>query len=145
MSWQMTERVYSDKSLTHKSGRSVMLALAHRYNEKTGKCNPSIRTLMDMTQQSSQGVRNGLDFLVANQYIQKVKGGGRGHSTSYLPYPETGNGVACLASPEIGAKTPETGNRVAETGNGVDINRQRRSTETGNAIAQNSKSVSEQS
>jgi len=63
----------------------ILLSLAYRLNGRTGQCDPSIATLADDCKMSKRACQNGLDWLVENGFIRRLKTGSRsrGRSNQY--------------------------------------------------------------
>ena len=55
------------------TGRLVLLALANRHNQETGRCDPSLATLSADTGMSERAVRTGLRGLEKARVIQTVE------------------------------------------------------------------------
>lgn len=65
--------------------KSVLVALAHRHNAKTGQCNPSVETLSIMTGCSERSVQRSLRKLISVKCIAPIGSakGGRNKSTKW--------------------------------------------------------------
>lgn len=80
--WKLLLEVMADNTL-HASSYRVMTFMLNRENSKTKALFPSHKRLAKDTNLSERSVRRGVDSLIVNNYLIKIKRGGPGVSTRY--------------------------------------------------------------
>ena len=80
--WSLLKAIMADQRL-NPSALRVMYFMLDRENSKTKALFPSHSRLSRDTGLSERSVRRGVDCLIENNYLQKMKKGGPGRSTTY--------------------------------------------------------------
>jgi hypothetical protein len=81
------------------SALAVAFSLLYRHlNAQTGRCDPSVPTLAEETGLSDRSVKSAIDELRNSGWWRIERGGGRGHTNSYLPRLETVNDASPFAA-----------------------------------------------
>lgn len=75
MSIECSKAVYWNVHDTSPAQQSVLAALAFCHNSKTGRCDPSVSTISDMTHFGRSSVNRALDKLKEKHYITWISGG----------------------------------------------------------------------
>ena len=75
MSYEYSKVVYWQVHDTTPTEQSVLAALAFCHNSKTGRCDPSKKTIGEMTHFGESSVRRALDMLKEKNYISWISGG----------------------------------------------------------------------
>ena len=119
MSFESVDRVFQNVSDTTPLAQSVLVALAHCRNHKTGACHPSIATLSRMTHFSESSVKNARQELKERKYISwtttydpETKTNTKCNYTLNLPSSSKGARVAL----EDGTTCPTGGQQVSGGG-----------------------------
>lgn len=133
MGFKSEQRAYAFAAEVEMPGtpRSVLLALAHCRNERTGLCNPGQSTLVRLTGWSERTVRDALAWLVEREVIagsrQRV-GKGRGSGAMlwslHIDQPAVGSDDQPAAPPDqpaVGSDQPAVGSVSGEVAPLIDL------------------------